>query len=163
MTLEEQKTRIIEEIETTLFYNKFLNNTIFDCIEELETIDFEEFKNNLSIKIDFDYNDNLKWAIIKEYATIEDLKTIDFKQVETKFFEDLKNCFNIVLVINGSRPFEEIATRFINAIKTIANKQNNLDNLQSYLSMHFEIWLNKFAQTPTDITNEIEHFSNMEI
>lgn len=163
MDLEQQKTQIIEEIETTLFYNRFLNNAIFNCIEELETIDFEEFKDNLLTKIDFDYNDNLKWAIIKEYAMIEDLKTIDFEQIETKFFEDLKNCFNVVMVINGSRPFEELATRFVKAIKTIANKQDNLDNLQSYLSMHFETWLNKFAQTPTDLTNEIESFSNMEI
>ena len=58
---------------------------------------------------------------------------------------------------------EELAKEFAKAIKTIAQKDANLENFESYLSQHFEIWLKKFAKTPESITAELKHFANMEI
>ena len=43
---------------------------------------------------------------------------------------------------------EQVAEQFVNAIKTIAEKPENLDNLQWYLSYHFEAWVKKYANTP---------------
>jgi hypothetical protein len=96
MNIEETKSRIIEEIETTLFFDNYILNTIYEVFEELEKIDFQEFKQIFYSKIDFDYNDILKWFLIKEYTTIENLKTVDFETIEKDFFEDIKKCFDIV-------------------------------------------------------------------
>lgn len=55
------------------------------------------------------------------------------------------------------------APDFVNAIKTIANKPENLDNLESYLSYHFAVWLEKYANTPEDMAAEMREFAEMEI
>jgi hypothetical protein len=47
---------------------------------------------------------------------------------------------------------EHVAKQFISNIKTIAEKPQNLDNLEIYLSYHFPEWLEKFANTPETLT-----------
>lgn len=59
------------------------------------------------------------------------------------------------------RYYEEEAKRFCKAIKTIADSQSSLDNLESYLSFHFNEWLKKFANTPENIACEMEEFSKI--
>lgn len=56
-----------------------------------------------------------------------------------------------------------IAAEFIQAIKTITAKPENLDNLEIYLSYHFTEWLEKFANTPESITSEMKSFAEMTI
>jgi hypothetical protein len=63
--------------------------------------------------------------------------------------------------MNGKH--EENARIFCEAIKTIASKPENLENLETYLSMHFSEWLDKFANTPETLTAELKEFANMEI
>ena len=58
---------------------------------------------------------------------------------------------------------ETIAAQFVQAIKTIATKPENLENLESYLSHHFPEWLQKYANTPETITAELRAFAEMEI
>lgn len=58
---------------------------------------------------------------------------------------------------------EQLANEFIQAIKTIAQKEDNLNNLECYLSHHFREWMQKFASTPEGITAELKAFANMEI
>lgn len=58
---------------------------------------------------------------------------------------------------------EQIAHQFTEAIKTIAGKPQNLENLEYYLSIHFSEWLNKFANTPERITAELKQFAEMEV
>lgn len=58
---------------------------------------------------------------------------------------------------------EHIAHQFIEAIKTIAEKPQNLDNLECYLSHHFPEWLAKFANTPETLTAELKAFAEMNI
>lgn len=55
------------------------------------------------------------------------------------------------------------AADIVAAIKTIANKPENLANLESYLSMHFAVWLEKFASTPERMAAELKAFAEMEI
>ena len=59
--------------------------------------------------------------------------------------------------------YEKEAAQFIEAIKTIASKPENLENLESYLAAHFANWINKFASTPEDLVSEIQEFANMTI
>lgn len=58
---------------------------------------------------------------------------------------------------------EQTAKDFIQAIKTISEKPQNLDNLECYLSHNFPEWLEKFANTPEKITAELKSFAEMEI
>ena len=58
---------------------------------------------------------------------------------------------------------KQAAEIFCNAIRTLANKPDNIDNLESYLSYHFNVWLEKFAYNPECITTELHHFATMEI
>lgn len=59
------------------------------------------------------------------------------------------------------REFEELAERFANAIKKLAESQNHLNNIQHYLARHFEEWLTKYANTPLDLTIELEEFGKI--
>lgn len=59
--------------------------------------------------------------------------------------------------------YEKEARIFCEAIKTLANKPENLDNLESYLSYSFNSWLTKWANTPENMTVEMENFAKMEI
>lgn len=61
------------------------------------------------------------------------------------------------------RKFEQEAKQFCEAIKTIAEKPENLENLELYLSIHFATWLEKFANDPGSITAEIKAFAEMVI
>lgn len=62
-----------------------------------------------------------------------------------------------------NRTHETEAAIFTAAIKEIASKPDNLDNLESYLSMHFATWLEKFANTPESIAAEMKAFAEMSI
>ena len=61
------------------------------------------------------------------------------------------------------RKHEQTAKQFCEALRTIAGKPENLDNLELYLSMHFSEWLEKFANTPEGITADLKEFANMVI
>ena len=55
------------------------------------------------------------------------------------------------------------AAQFCNAIRELANKPENLQNLESYLEYHFDKWMEKYASTPEDMTAEMSNFAQMEI
>ena len=55
------------------------------------------------------------------------------------------------------------AAQFCNAIRELANKPENLQNLESYLEYHFETWLEKYANTPDGMAAEMSEFARMEI
>lgn len=58
---------------------------------------------------------------------------------------------------------EECAVMFVNAIKELATKQDNLDNLENYLSNHFDVWMENFANSPSGLASELKEFAEMEI
>lgn len=66
-------------------------------------------------------------------------------------------------VVYTPERMEKAAADFITAIKTIAGKPENLENLQHYLTQHFPEWLEKFANTPEDLACEMKEFANMVI
>lgn len=57
----------------------------------------------------------------------------------------------------------QAAFDFVAAIKEIAGKPQNLDNLQNYLSHHFREWMNKHASTPEGMAEEMTQFAKMDI
>jgi len=56
----------------------------------------------------------------------------------------------------------EAAKIFTDAIRNFVNNPNNIDNLESYLSTHFDKWLD-WCKTPEDIAAEMKDFANMKI
>lgn len=61
------------------------------------------------------------------------------------------------------RKHEQTAKLFCEALRTIAEKSENLENIESYLSNHFVEWMNKYANTPENITAELKNFADMDI
>ena len=61
------------------------------------------------------------------------------------------------------RKYEEQATQFCEAIRALANKPENLENLKSYLSQHFSEWISKWANSPAGLAEEMKEFAEMEI
>ena len=59
--------------------------------------------------------------------------------------------------------YQHLADQFISAIKTLAEKPQNLDNFNHYLAYHFPEWLDKFANTPETLTAEFRDFAEMKI
>ena len=60
------------------------------------------------------------------------------------------------------RKCEEQATQFCEAIRTLANKPENLNNLESYLTYNFDKWLTTWANTPEGLAEEMKEFAEME-
>ena len=58
--------------------------------------------------------------------------------------------------------YENEAREFCEAIKQLANNPAALENLQFYLSKHFAIWLEKWANTPAEMAGELKAFSKIE-
>lgn len=58
---------------------------------------------------------------------------------------------------------EENARIFCAAIKELANKPENLENLELYLSHHFSEWMEKYAYDPDCITGELKNFAKMDL
>ena len=55
------------------------------------------------------------------------------------------------------------AAQFCNAIRELANKPENLQNLESYLEYHFDKWLEKYASTPDGMAAEMSNFVQMDM
>ena len=55
------------------------------------------------------------------------------------------------------------AAQFCNAIRELANKPENLQNLESYLEWHFDKWLEKYASTPDCIAAQLSTYAQMDI
>ena len=59
--------------------------------------------------------------------------------------------------------YEKQATQFCEAIRTLANKPENLNNLECYLSYGFDKWLTTWANSPASLAAEMKEFAEMEI
>ena len=55
------------------------------------------------------------------------------------------------------------AAQFCNAIRELASKPENLQNLESYLEWHFDKWMEKYASTPDSMAAEMSNFAQTEM
>lgn len=65
--------------------------------------------------------------------------------------------------MTNRKNYEQEAAEFCKAIKRLAENPDSLENLGSYLSSHFQFWLEKFADTPENIAAELAAFAEMEV
>lgn len=59
------------------------------------------------------------------------------------------------------RRFEEQAQALCKALKVMASNENAIDNFESYLTQHFDVWMQKWANTPDGLVDEIKNFAEM--
>lgn len=59
------------------------------------------------------------------------------------------------------RPYESEAASVYCSIKKLADNPAALENLESYLSMHFSAWLEKWANNPESFASELHNFATM--
>ena len=59
--------------------------------------------------------------------------------------------------------YEEPARVVAEAIRELASKPENLDNLEAYLAYNFGAWLEKWASTPEWLAAELREFAAMDI
>lgn len=64
---------------------------------------------------------------------------------------------------NKKQNNKECAKIFCDAIRTFAERPENLENLENYLSIHFDRWISKWANTPEDIAQEMRDFATIEM
>ena len=60
------------------------------------------------------------------------------------------------------RKYEKQSAEFCEAIRALANKPENLNNLESYLTYNFDKWLITWANTPEGLAEEMKEFAEME-
>ena len=77
--------------------------------------------------------------------------------------EEYLPCWKSCKVLYSPERASKAAADFVAAIKLIAAKPDNLDNLESYLSCHFEKWLEIWANSPEGLAAEMKEFAEMEI
>lgn len=58
--------------------------------------------------------------------------------------------------------YDKLAHELVEAIRMFAEKPENLDNFESYLSHHFDDWFADFINTPESLVYEIRQFAEME-
>lgn len=56
---------------------------------------------------------------------------------------------------------KENAALTVAAIRRFAENPEALENFESYLTQHYDIWLTKYANTPDGLTAELSHFAHI--
>lgn len=56
-------------------------------------------------------------------------------------------------------PYKYTAETFCAALEKLAANPQALDNLRCYLEYHFAEWLEKYANTPADLAEELQNFA----
>lgn len=58
--------------------------------------------------------------------------------------------------------YEHEAKEFCEAIRKLAEDTEALDNLELYLKLHFDTWLQKWGNTPENISADLMRFANID-
>nr|WP_142411350.1 hypothetical protein [Clostridium sp. Marseille-P7770] len=58
---------------------------------------------------------------------------------------------------------EECAKMFCDAIRLMGKRPLNIHNLENYLSLHFDTWIEKYANDPESLAEEMKSFAEMKL
>lgn len=133
-----------------------MNINIEKLNEYIKTEDILEFDSDeecMEYFNTYDYQ-NLK--------SVEEMKTFQgkygFNIRKKRYHINTENALDVYLNIN-----EVYAKIFCDAIRTIAEKPENINNLESYLTYHFTSWLEMYGGYLEDLAMEMKTFAEMEI
>lgn len=57
---------------------------------------------------------------------------------------------------------KENSQALITAIKRLAENPEVLENFENYLDQHFDVWFEKYANTPEGLVSEFKQFSEIQ-
>ena len=57
---------------------------------------------------------------------------------------------------------KEMIDNLIAALKSFTENPDNLENFESYINRHSDIWFEKYASTPEVLISEMKMFANLE-
>lgn len=57
---------------------------------------------------------------------------------------------------------ETLSKALCDAIRKFSENPKSIDNMEFYLNQHFELWFNKFVNTPEGLISEMELFSTID-
>ena len=57
---------------------------------------------------------------------------------------------------------KENSQALITAIKKLAENPEVLENFENYLDQHFDVWFEKYANTPEGLVSEFKQFSEIQ-
>lgn len=118
-----------------------------------EILEFDSDEECMEYFNTYDYQ-NLK--------SVEEMKSFQceygFNIGKKRYHINTENALDVYLNIN-----EVYAKIFCDAIKTIAEKSENINNLESYLTWHFTTWLEMYGNCPENLAMEMKMFAEMEV
>lgn len=98
----------------------------------------------------------------QNFKSVEEMKSFHdkygFNIGKKRYLINTENALDVYLNIN-----EVYAKIFCDAIREIAEKQENINILESYLTQHFTKWLNEYADNPEGLAMEMKSFAEMEV
>lgn len=125
--------------------NKYLNTE--------EVLEFDSDKECIEYFNTYDYQD---------LKTVEEMKSFQgkygFNIGKKRYHINTENALDVYSNIN-----EVYAKIFCDAIRAMAEKPENINNMESYLAYHFAAWLEKYVDYPEDLAMEMKMFAEMEV
>lgn len=114
--------------------------------------------------LEFDSDEEcIKYFNIYNYQNLKSVEKMEsfqgkygFNIGKKRYHINTENALDVYLNIN-----EVYAKIFCDAIRTIAEKPENIDILESYLKYHFTRWLNEYANNPENFAMEMKSFAEI--
>lgn len=90
-------------------------------------------------------------------------KMIDFEMMSKEQFLEsysylTEDDYNVTL----RKYNEQKSHEFVNALKELISKPDNLENFEWYLERHYKLWWDKYANTSDGIVSELNRFATIE-
>ena len=124
-----------------------------EYLKSEEILEFDSDEECMGYFNTYDYQ-NLK--------SLEEMKSFQskygFNIGKKRYHINTEKALDVYLNIN-----EVYAKIFCDAIKTIAEKPENLSNMESYLTWHFTEWLEKYGNCTENFAMEMKNFAEMEV
>ena len=124
-----------------------------EYLKSEEILEFDSDKECMEYFNTYDYQ-NLK--SVEEMKTFQD--KYGFNIGKRRYHISTENALDAYLNIN-----EVYAKIFCDAIRTMSEKPENIDNLENYLIYHFTAWLEKYGNCPENLAMEMKNFTEMEV
>ena len=122
-----------------------------EYITSEEILEFDSDEECMDYFNTYDYQD---------LKSVEEMKSFQgkygFNIGKKRYHINTENALDVYLNIN-----EVYAKIFCDAIRTIAEKPENIDNMENYLTYGFAKWLKKYANNPEDFAMEMKMFAEM--
>ena len=133
-----------------------MNINIEKLNEYLKTEEVLEFNSNEECMEYFNTYDYQELRSVKEMKSFQG--KYGFNIGKKRYHINTENALDVYENIN-----EVYAKIFCDAIRTLAKKPENIDNMESYFTYCFTGWLKNYVNSPEDLAIEMKSFANMKI